>query len=155
MSALTGAGVGPGLRALLDRLDGVRRCGQGYRARCPSCGGTSQKVSLAETASGTVLLHAFCGCSPAQVLATLGLSMAALFPHTPRPSTPEERRSAHHAWRICLWGSALESLELEAAVIHIAARQLAAGQPLNEEDSARLALAIGRITDARAVLRGR
>jgi hypothetical protein len=144
-----------GLAVLLDHLEGVQRSGSGYRARCPSCGGRSRKVSIAETAGGTVLVHAFCGCSPVQVLDAIGLTLAALFPQTPRATTTAERREAHRAWRVCQWGGALEVLVFEATVALIAARQIAMGEPLNAEDDARLALAVTRLTDAREVLRGR
>ena len=151
-----GAGLAGGaLLAILARLEGVRRSGRGYRARCPACGGRSRKVSLTETGSGTVLLHAFCGCSAAQVLDAIGLTLTALFPAPMRPSTPEEHRAVRRAWREAQWGAALDVLVFEGTVVLIAGRQIVAGEPLNPADRARLALAVRRLSDARAVLRGR
>jgi hypothetical protein len=144
-----------GLAVLLDRLEGVKRAGKGYRARCPSCGGKSLKVSLAETETGTVLLHAFCGCAPAQVLGAVGLTLAALFPARAPASTPEGKREARRAWRECQWAAALDLLVFEATIVLIAGRQIAAATPLSDEDDQRLALAVQRLSDAREVLRGR
>lgn len=141
--------------ALLVRLDGVRRSGRGWRARCPSCGGRSTKVSIAETETGAVLLHAFCGCSPAQVLGAINLPMAALFPARLPGTSAQHRRAARRVWRESQWGAALDVLTFEATVVAIAARQLAVGKVLNSLDASRLAQALDRITDAREVLRGR
>jgi hypothetical protein len=146
--------VGDALGALLHRLEGVKRSGRGYRARCPSCGGKSSKVSIAETDTGAVLLHAFCGCTPADVLGAVGLPLAALFPVRLRPSTPKERRAARRACREAQWGAALDVLVFEGTVVLIAGRQLAGGEPLNADDGKRLALAVSRIEHAREVLRG-
>lgn len=140
--------------ALLARLDGVRRSGRGWRARCPSCGGRSTKVSIAETESGAVLLHAFCGCSPASVLAAIDLPLSALFPTRLPGTNADQRRAARRVWRESQWGAALDILAFEATIVAIAARQVGVAERLSDGDAQRLAQAIDRITDAREVLRG-
>jgi len=138
--------------ALLPKLEGVKQSGRGYRARCPSCGGTSAKVSVSESDSGTVLVHCFGGCAPAEVLDAIGLSLGHLFPERLRPETPAERREARERAQVAGWQAALEMLAKEAAVVHLAQRQLANWLVLSAEDDARLKLAEDRIANARNVL---
>lgn len=49
---------------LLQRLEGIQKQGNGWRARCPACGGMSRKLSVAE-AGDRVLVHCFAGCAAA------------------------------------------------------------------------------------------
>jgi len=136
---------------LLDRLDGVQPSGHGWRARCPACGGTSRKVSIAES-GGKVLVHCFAGCRTEDVLAAVGLTWADIMPPRTWPESPEERRQARRALKEASWAAALEVLRVETAVVGLAAPQIAAWQPLSEEDDARLALAVERIGRAAVAL---
>lgn len=136
---------------LLSRLEGAQKAGNGWRARCPACGGQSRKVSIAE-ADGRVLLHAFCGCPAETILAKVGLRWADLMPPQHWPKTREERESARRAMREVGLVSAVEVLALEACVIEAAGRQMEQAQCLTIEDDARLSLAIQRVTDARLIL---
>lgn len=138
---------------LLDRLEGVQRSGSGWRARCPSCNGRSRKVSVSEADNGAVLVHCFGGCAAGDVLQAVGLSLADMFPERLAADTPEDRRTRRQAAVESQWGAALEVLEFEARIIHLAGQQLAAGQPLSAEDDARLRLAVRRVEEARAILR--
>src|SRR5690606_6531649 len=136
---------------LLDRLDGVQKSRQGWRARCPACGGKSRKVSVAE-AGGRVLVHAFCGCKPDEVLGAVGLNWADLFPPRTWPDSPDERRQQRRAMRESAWGAALSTVALEAHVALLAARELHCTGGLSVEDGQRLALAVSRLRDAACVL---
>ena len=136
---------------LLQRLEGVQKSGNGWRARCPSCGGKSRKVAIAER-DGKVLLHCFGGCKAIEVLEAVGLTWADIMPPRTWPESPEERRQARRAIREAGWASALAVLALEAKVVLIAARQLARWQCLTDDDDKRLAEAVERIDRAAAVL---
>ncbi len=138
--------------SLLSRLEGAKMHGKGYRARCPACGGNSAKLSVTEADTGTVLLHCFGGCVPADVLAAVGLRLGDLFPERLRPMTDAERREARDRARLAGWHAALEVLCKEAAIVHLAQQQLARGEPLNDADEARLHVAEQRIANARNVL---
>lgn len=138
---------------LLDRLDGVQPSGNGWRARCPSCGGRSRKLSIAES-GGKVLVHCFAGCKAEDVIGAVGLTWADLFPPRHWPDTPEERRQQRRAIQQAGWAAALATLATEATIVRMAAAQVARWQPLSEEDDARLALAVERIDKAAAVLVG-
>ncbi|MUV14586.1 DNA primase [Noviluteimonas gilva] len=144
-----------GARELLARLEGVRSTGKGWRARCPACGGKSDKVSVSEADNGATLLHAFCGCSPADVLGAIGLGLADLFPARLRAMTEPERREARRRAKEAGWAAALDVVAREAAIIEIAGRQIENGQGLLPEDRKRLVAACERVGEARTVLNGR
>lgn len=132
---------------LLQRLDGVQKSGNGWRARCPACDGRSRKLSIAETGD-MVLMHCFGGCRAVEVLGAIGLTWADIMPPRNWPASPEERRHARRAIREAGWASALAVLALEAKVALIAARQLSSRWYLSIEDDARLAQAVERIDNA-------
>jgi hypothetical protein len=145
--------TGANVEVLLARLDQVRKYGEGWRAKCPACGGRSRdKVSVCIGNTGAILIKCFAGCEPQEVVEAAGLQMGDLFPERLRPETPEERRRMRMLARQVGWGAALEVLEFEARIVLIAAAEIAAGTPLCDEDRARLALAQERIEGARAAL---
>jgi len=66
---------------LLEHLGGVKKSGTQFAAYCPAHGDTrNQHLYLAEGDDGRVLLDCKKGCSPEEVVASLGLEMSALFP---------------------------------------------------------------------------
>ena len=142
------------LDALLQRLDGVQKSGNGYRAKCPACGGRSRKLSVSEIDNGAVLLHCFAGCGALSVVQAVGLTLADLFPVRLAPQTDQERASALRSARLSQLGAALEVLAVEALIVVIAARQLARWKCLSEEDDQRLALACDRLEQVWKTLRG-
>ena len=64
---------------LLEHLDGVRRSGRGWTARCPAHNDKTPSLSIAEGDDGRVLLNCFAGCETSSVIAALGLELADLF----------------------------------------------------------------------------
>ena len=147
--------AGSPLGLLLTRLERVQRHGKGYRADCPRGHRSRGTLSLSESDNGAVLMHCFSGCSPADVMAALGLDLGALFPERIAPTTPEQRRQSQQWAREARWAAALPALALESMVVVVAARQTLAGDPLSTEDVQRLIVASERIDDARAVLNAR
>lgn len=141
---------------LLARLEGVRRYGEGWRAKCPACGGkTRDKVSIGIGQNGGILLHCFAGCDAAEVVQAAGLQMADLFPERLAPETPAERRRNQLLARQAGWGAALPTLEFEARIVLIVATDVANGLIPCDDDMARLRLAMERIERARDVLTDR
>jgi hypothetical protein len=136
---------------LLSRLDGVQKSGNGWRARCPACGGTGRKLSVSEV-EGRVLVHCFACNDAVAVLAAVGLGWADVMPPRHWPQTREEREAARRAIREAGIVSAVEVLGLEACVIEAAGRQLQRWQYLSTEDDARLSVAVERVSNARNVL---
>lgn len=129
---------------LLSKLDKVRRTGKGtWIACCPAHDDKSPSLSIRETDAGAILLHCFSGCSATEVVSALGMDMADLFP--PRDDGKHfvkgERRPFPAA-------DILRAIAFESTLVLIAGADLLAGNPFNETDRARLALACSRIQSA-------
>jgi hypothetical protein len=136
---------------LLQRLEALQRQGNGWRARCPACGGTSRKVAIAER-DGRVLVHCFAGCRGDDVLTAVGLRWADLHPPRHWPQSREERERARQAIREAGIVTAVEVLAFEASIIEAAGRQLYGWQYLSVEDDKRLSEAVERVANARSIL---
>lgn len=68
---------------LLSRLDGVRGSSPKFMAKCPGHDDKSPSLSIRACDDGRVLIHCFAGCSPADVLAAIGMSLKDLYPDGP------------------------------------------------------------------------
>lgn len=65
---------------LIDHLQGVRRNGSGYSAKCPSHEDKNPSLSISEGNDGRILLKCQAGCSTEAVCGALGIKLADLFP---------------------------------------------------------------------------
>ena len=72
--------AGSPLGCVLSRLEGVRRCGDGYLALCPAHDDRQPSLSIREGKGGRVLVKCWAGCETQHVISTLGLRWADLFP---------------------------------------------------------------------------
>lgn len=59
---------------IINALDGAKERGGRYVAKCPAHDDKSPSLMLSERDDGSTSLHCFAGCSPADILAALGLS---------------------------------------------------------------------------------
>lgn len=148
-TALNGA-----INPIIARLQRVRRYGQSYRADCPNGHRTARgSLSLMERSDGAVVLHCFaCGDTPA-ILASIGLTLADLYP---RPlggwrglPAGERRWFAERS----AWAAATSVLDRESAVVCAAAAVISGGNRLADADLQRLRTAEQRIREAREVVR--
>ena len=64
---------------ILARLEGVRKSGNGWTARCPAHDDEHSSLSVARGRSGDPVLKCHAGCSTESVVAALGLVMSDLF----------------------------------------------------------------------------
>ncbi|HEX6996135.1 MAG TPA: DNA primase [Gammaproteobacteria bacterium] len=131
---------------LISRLDGVRETGAGrWLARCPAHDDRSPSLSIRECDDGTILLHDFGGCSALEVVESIGLEFADLFP------TREIRRVDRRARGVPRLSAAerLELIEHEVTVAALLADEIARMRSATDEQAHRLALAAGRIGRAR------
>lgn len=143
--------TGP-MELLLNRLEGALRSASGWRALCPACGGRNQKLAVTESASGSVLVHCFAGCTAAEVVRAAGLRVCDLYPQDEHQTTPEARRANRRAVQEAGWRAALSVLAEETGVVFYAACAMARGEAPLPADEVRLGLALDRIESARAVL---
>lgn len=126
---------------LLQHLQKVKRTGNGrWLACCPAHTDKTASLSIRETDSGSTLVHCFAGCSVHEIIGAVGLDMADLFPprEEGKHATKGERRPFPAA-------DILRTIAFESTLVLIAAADLLVGNPFNETDRARLALAAARI----------
>lgn len=130
---------------LLDRLDRVQARGKGqWYASCPTeahkHGDRSRGLSVRETSDGTVLIHCFAGCSPAEILEAVNLELRDLF-----PEKLEARKGKRQTWD---HRDLLIVIRDEALIVACAAGWLVDGKLINPDDVDRVALAATRIRTA-------
>ena len=154
-SRLTANASSRPIDVLLSRLDNVRQYGKGYRCDCPNGHTSRGTLSLAEGNDGRVLLTCFAGCAAADVLAAVGLTLADLYPAPVRDMTPRGRARRREAMQAASVVAATSVLSFEAAVVAVAAADLARGCALAADDHDRLAQAMDCIDGARSVLDGK
>lgn len=125
---------GDPLDLLLDRLQGVKRQGERYVARCPAHPDKSPSLSLSRGKDGCALVHCYAGCETRDVLAAVGLEMRDLFLDN---LSQEQRQQYQH-------DKLEKEIRFEQLVIEIAKGEAKAGE-LSDESIARLALAQERL----------
>ena len=87
-------GAGDRVAAVLGRLHGVRRSGDGWKAQCPAHHDAHASLSVSTRDDGSVLLHCHAGCPTPAVLAALGLKFADLFAVEREPAARLSRETA-------------------------------------------------------------
>lgn len=141
---------------VLSRLEGVRRFGPGWIARCPAHRDRDPSLSIAEGDDSRVLLHCFALCNPLEIVTAIGLTMADLFVRVPNARTsPAEQALLLTRLLDTRRATTWKGIKLELSVIAAACTQLRAGIPLSDIDSQRMLSTSERITAAREVFRGR
>ena len=134
---------------LLDRLTSVKQTRPDrWQARCPAHDDRSPSLAITETAEGTVLVKCWAGCSASDIVGAVGLELKDLFPpkfdgKTYQASKPP-RYSAHEV---------VKTVITEATILELAYRTLERGDQLNDQDHARVELAIQAIDGCREVTR--
>lgn len=149
------AGGSP-LETMLSRLDGARRSGKGWQAKCPAHADRSPSLSILECDDRRVLLKCHAGCTANEIVAAVGLSLSDLFERVPHRELSRAER-AEFRERVCQHHqrTAIATIEFECGVIVAAAGDLAQGRSLLPEDHERLVTAMLRVSDARQAMRGR
>lgn len=128
-----------GIDAVLSRLDGARRSGKGWLAKCPAHQDRSPSLSLSEGDKGNVLLHCHAGCEAIAVLDALGLDFETLFPAGLESKSKRTPVAA---------STALEILEFEALFLRIVCNDIGNGGIPDTSTIERVRLAHDKILDA-------
>lgn len=127
--------------ALIERLDGVRRTGDGrWIARCPAHDDRSPSLSIRETSDGTTLIRCHAGCGAADIVDAIGMHLRDLFPrreHYP----PEGVRPTRYPPR-----EALALLRREIHIVSTLASDMRSGIVPTDGDMGRLTTAVWRIS---------
>lgn len=129
---------------LLQHLNKVKRTKpNNWMAACPAHEDKSASLSIRELDDGRILCHCFAGCAAHEVLGAVGLELSDLFP--PRDDgkhfTKGERRPFPAA-------DILRAIAGEAAIVYLAAKDVANGRELTHDDLERLLKAASRIQAA-------
>jgi hypothetical protein len=137
---------------VLERLEGVRRSGRGWRADSP-CGNKSRgSLSITESDAGGVLLCDFSGYTVAEVVEALGLRMTDLFPPSEKAQSAADRKANRDALALTGARAAADALLREALVLGALAGAIRSGSPIGESDAARAAEAVEAIDSVRLAL---
>lgn len=126
--------------AILSRLEKVKGRNGSWTACCPAHDDKSPSLAIREE-GGKVLLHCFGGCEVSAIVGALGMDMTDLFP----PSEPTYKPQP----KVKFFASdLLKVIALEAAIVSIAAYDMAKGKTPPKVDLDRLHLAYERINAA-------
>jgi 5S rRNA maturation endonuclease (ribonuclease M5) len=72
------------MNSILSRLNGVKPCGNGWKALCPAHDDQKQSLHVSEGKDGRVLIHCHAGCSVNNICQALGIDLGDLFPPKPK-----------------------------------------------------------------------
>ena len=129
------------IEKVLSRLESVRQRQQSqWSARCPAHADKGPSLSVRESADGAVLIHCFAGCTPHEVVGSIGIELHELYP--PRELTPGTPKRTP---QLLTSGQALELLAQEALLVAVAAGNVGQGVALTQSDTDRVLQAAGRI----------
>src|SRR4051794_8852221 len=67
------------VQKILSRLQGVKRAGNQWQAKCPAHEDSKASLSLKRGDDGRVLIHCFAGCSTKDICSALDIAPAELF----------------------------------------------------------------------------
>ncbi len=134
---------------ILPRLDKAKRTGRGsWLARCPAHDDGGPSLTIRAEDDGRILVHCFAGCSFEEIKDAVGLGWEPWFPPKQKDDfKPAIRRPFPAA-------DVLEAVASEAAIVAVAAANVALGVPLTAEDKARAWEANCRIQNAREIALG-
>lgn len=134
---------------VLSRLEKAKRTGpNSWLACCPSHEDRSPSLSITETDDGRLLVHCFAGCGGIEVLQSLGLKFADLYPE-PLAQSHKPMRRPFPA------GDVLEAVATDAFFIAVAATHIAEGGEVTPDLRSALNQAAARVDEARRVALGR
>jgi len=93
------SGVSPKLGDILNRLQGVRRSGDGWSAKCPAHDDAHNSLSITEDGD-RLLVCCHVGCAAEAIVAAIGMSTRDLFEDKPTASGNSSKVIRQTAWAI-------------------------------------------------------
>lgn len=123
---------------LLSRLKNVKPSGfNEYKACCPHHEDKSPSLSIKELPDDRILIYCFAGCSPLEILNSIGMSFEDLYPERQGEFKSEKKPfSSTHC---------LSMIGFESTIILNCAGFLREGKELSEANFSRLVEAVSRI----------
>jgi len=137
---------------VLHRLEKLKSTGPDrWIAKCPAHDDRRPSLSIKEAEDHKVLLKCWTGCSAAEIVAALGLSLADLFPGDRRNLADHGTGPMRRPWE---FKDALQGVAHEVTVALLILADIAKGETPDAETMERLALAETRIADALRIAGG-
>ena len=131
------------LTEFLGRLSKLKQTKpDSWSACCPAHDDKSPSLAIKSLDDGRILVNCFGGCGAIDIVLAVGMTLESLMPLRDENWKPSKSESRHWAAK-----QVLESLQLELAVVAVAARTMKNGHILSGADYQRLELAYERITD--------
>lgn len=127
---------------LLSRLEGVRKSGEGWMAKCPAHEDRTASLSVGIGTDGRVLLHCFAECGTHAIAESLGIDLSDLFPERIETYMPGSRPPKHNPTDL------LRLIQFETQIVVAAAHVILNGGTLTATDFQRLQEADLRIYEA-------
>ena len=134
---------------LLDRLTFVKQTRPNrWQARCPAHDDRSPSLAITETSEGTILIKCWAGCGAGEIVGAVGLELKDLFP-------PRFDGAAYQGSKPPRYSATevVKTVITEATILMLGYRTLERGDQLNDQDHARVELAIQAIDGCREVTR--
>ena len=128
------------LQDVLSKLSKVRGRKDAWTACCPAHEDKSPSLAIKQLEDGCILLHCFGGCSVHDVLGSIGMDMADLFPDV--GDNKQRVKPAFYA------NDLLRVIGFETRVVAITANDMANGRKPTEKDLQRMRTASERIQEA-------
>jgi len=129
---------------ILSRLDKVTSKGPDkWAAQCPAHRDRNPSLSIARGDDGRVLLKCWAGCSSADVVYSLGLTMADLFQQSEHSHSRPGIQRIYPDYRMIL-----RMISHELTVIVIAADRIYTGNTIDDRDMGTIGRAAGNIRRA-------
>lgn len=146
---------GSPVEMLLARLEGVRKSGRGWMARCPAHPDRHASLSIGENSDGWALLTCFSGCTADAICSAVGLTVSDLFPPrlVDRPQSRAELLQQLRERAVWSVAAAIAPLVDECTLLRIAAGWVREGKALSDADTERLLVTEQRIEHALSVLK--
>ena len=128
--------------SILSRLTKVKSNGHGrWTACCPHHQDKSPSLAIRLVDDGRILLHCFGGCSVAEVVGAMGLSINDLFPPREIGAKPAVKPAFYAS-------DLLRIIKTETTIVALLASDIARGKQISETDLDRAKLASERIFEA-------
>jgi len=129
---------------ILPRLEKVTSKGKDkWSATCPAHPDKNPSLSIARGDDGRALVKCWGGCSAADVVSAMGLTMSDLFPQSEQHHAHPGKKRIYPDYRMIL-----KMISHELAVIMIAADRACNGQKINDRDLDVVGRAAGNIRRA-------
>ena len=129
-----------GLNYLLNHLRKVKQTGYGrYIACCPAHDDKHPSLAIRDD-NGTILLKCFAGCSAFEIVSSIGMELADLF-----PESNEQRKPIKNPFPAV---DVLRCIQREALIITITACRIINGKKIEKSELDRLILACNLIEAA-------